>query len=153
MARLLNRHAKVQVGGSAEELHFRVSEETYTEFPIPSLVRFCHVLFWELHCPAWAVDSCNSSPQAGGGGLPRTKLKNLYESWDGKLCTCELRDVLAGHGRHEAEDDVPGRVELEPGQHRFGLLGEDADDDVRARVLSQVQQSCFGSHFPFGILI
>ena len=32
-----------------------------TEFPIPSFVRFRHVLFWEL-----AVASCSSGPQAGG---------------------------------------------------------------------------------------
>ena len=38
-----------------------------TEFPIPSCVRFRHVLFWEFPCPAWAVaSSCSSSPQAGG---------------------------------------------------------------------------------------
>ena len=26
-----------------------------TEFPIPSFVRFRHVLFWEFPIPAWAV--------------------------------------------------------------------------------------------------
>ena len=28
-----------------------------TEFPIPSFVRFCHVLSWGFPCPAWAVAS------------------------------------------------------------------------------------------------
>ena len=37
-----------------------------TEFPIPLFVRFCHVLFWEFPCPAWAVASCRSGQQAGG---------------------------------------------------------------------------------------
>ena len=37
-----------------------------TEFPIPSFVRFRRVLFWEFPCPAWAVASCSSGPQAGG---------------------------------------------------------------------------------------
>ena len=37
-----------------------------TEFPIPSLVRFHHVLFLEFPCPAWAVASCSSGPQAWG---------------------------------------------------------------------------------------
>ena len=38
----------------------------FTEFPIPSFVRFHQVLFWEFPCPAWAVASCSSGPQAGG---------------------------------------------------------------------------------------
>ena len=37
-----------------------------TEFPIPS----CREVFWksfrEFPCPAWAVASCSSGPQAGG---------------------------------------------------------------------------------------
>ena len=37
---------------------------------IPSFTRFHHVLFWEFPCPAWAVASCRSSPQAGE--LPKT---------------------------------------------------------------------------------
>ena len=28
-------------------------------------MRFHHVLFWEFPCPAWAVVSCSSGPQAG----------------------------------------------------------------------------------------
>ena len=44
------------------------AEETLvcTEFPIPSFVRFRHVLFWEFPCPPWAVASCSSGLQAGG---------------------------------------------------------------------------------------
>ena len=38
----------------------------YTEFPIPSFVRFRNVLFWEFPWSAWAVASCSSGPQAGG---------------------------------------------------------------------------------------
>ena len=48
-----------------------------TEFPIPLFLRFRHVLFWEFPCPAWAVASCSSGPQAGE--LLKTKPKNLYE--------------------------------------------------------------------------
>ena len=48
-----------QVGGLASTVRS-------TEFPIPSFVRFRHVLFWEFPCPAWAVASCRSGPQAGG---------------------------------------------------------------------------------------
>ena len=36
------------------------------KFPIPSFVRFRHVLFWEFPCPSWAVASCMSGPQAWG---------------------------------------------------------------------------------------
>ena len=39
---------------------------SYSEFPIPLFVGFCHVLFWEFSGPAWAVASCSSGPQAGG---------------------------------------------------------------------------------------
>ena len=41
-----------------------------TEFPIPSCMRFRHVLFWAFPCPAWAVaSSCSSSPQARRNSL------------------------------------------------------------------------------------
>ena len=43
-----------------------VKKSSFTEFPIPSFVRFRHVLFWEFPWPAWAVASCRSGPQAGG---------------------------------------------------------------------------------------
>ena len=60
-----------------------------TEFPIPLFLRFRHVLFCEFPCPAWAVASCRSGPQAGE--LPKTYPKNqLYEWWDGKLCSVQL---------------------------------------------------------------
>ena len=43
------------------ELHVLVhpgqTRKQHTEFPIPSCVRFRHVLFWEFPCPAWAVAS------------------------------------------------------------------------------------------------
>ena len=29
----------------------KVTTNCITEFPIPSFVRFCHVLFWEFPCP------------------------------------------------------------------------------------------------------
>ena len=45
-----------------------------TEFSIPSCVRFCHVLFWELPCPAWAVASCSSGPQAGGKSIKLSRM-------------------------------------------------------------------------------
>ena len=35
-------------------------------FPSHHAERFSHVLFWEFPCPAWAVASCSSGPQAGG---------------------------------------------------------------------------------------
>ena len=44
----------------------------------------CREVFWksfrESPCPAWAVAAHKP------GELPKTKQKNLYERWDGKLC-------------------------------------------------------------------
>ena len=37
-----------------------------TSFPSHHAERFCHVLFWEFPCPAWAVASCSSGPLARG---------------------------------------------------------------------------------------
>ena len=65
-----------------------IGYQSTTEFPIPLLVIFRHVLFWEFPCPAWVVASCSSGPQAGE--LLKTKPKNLYEWWDGKLCKWEI---------------------------------------------------------------
>ena len=52
-------------------LYFDYCEKTITvlyctDFPIPLFARFRHVLFWKFPCPAWAVASCRSGPQAGG---------------------------------------------------------------------------------------
>ena len=51
---------------TGKEAHEKRDSYSTTEFPIPLCVRFCYVLFWALPCPAWAVASCSSGPQAGG---------------------------------------------------------------------------------------
>ena len=49
---------------------FRIrNHNTSTEFPIPLFMIFRYVLFWEFPCPAWAVASFSSGPQAGGNSL------------------------------------------------------------------------------------
>ena len=37
-----------------------------TEFPISSCREVFQIIFREFPCPAWAVASCSSGPQAGG---------------------------------------------------------------------------------------
>ena len=61
--RLVSRSARSQFGKVGKR--FCVIIALKVEFPIPSLVRFRHVLFWEFPCPAWAVASYRSGTQAG----------------------------------------------------------------------------------------
>ena len=61
-----NDSIEISFGSSPKQVHLTFSCLFITEFPIPSFVRFHHVLFWEFPCLAWAVASCRSGPQAGG---------------------------------------------------------------------------------------
>ena len=63
-----------------------------TEFPIQSPVRFCHVLFWEFPCPAWAVASCRIGPQAGE--LPKNNPKKHLHDGMGNSVDHPLLTVL-----------------------------------------------------------
>ena len=48
-----------------EWMIIRGREMSSTEFPIPSCREVLSYLVWEFPCPAWAVASCSSGPQAG----------------------------------------------------------------------------------------
>ena len=56
-----------------------------TEFPIPSFMRFRHVLFWEFLCPAWAVASCSSDPQAEGNSLKLSRKMSMNDGMENSV--------------------------------------------------------------------
>ena len=62
-------------------LHMTSSAQS---FPSHHAEKFFRKSFREFPCPAWAVASCSSFPQAEE--LPKTFSKNLSAWWDGKLC-------------------------------------------------------------------